>query len=108
MMEDRARLAEQLDAALAAGDDATFRERKGVLKGKLFAEVANQCGKIFREDVLTIVWARRFAGYKRADLISRDLATSCLWWALLRSLLFLVAVVRLKNNLAAPFKVCLL
>ncbi len=64
----------QLDAALAAGDDATFRERKSVLKGKLFAEVANQCGKIFREDVLTIVWARRFAGYKRADLITRDLA----------------------------------
>ena len=23
-------------------------------------------------DVLTIVWARRFAGYKRADLITRE------------------------------------
>lgn len=63
----------QLDAALAAKDEATFVARKKVLKGKLFDEVANQCGKIFREDVLTIVWARRFASYKRADLITRDL-----------------------------------
>jgi starch phosphorylase len=36
--------------------------------------VADQTGKLMDPDVLTIVWARRFAGYKRADLISRDKA----------------------------------
>src|SRR5690606_20049925 len=29
--------------------------------------------KLFKPDVLTLVWARRFAGYKRPDLIARDL-----------------------------------
>jgi starch phosphorylase len=38
----------------------------------LFAVVANQTGKIFDENVLTIVWARRFAAYKRANLLLRD------------------------------------
>ncbi|WKX78158.1 alpha-glucan family phosphorylase [Zobellia laminariae] len=32
-----------------------------------------QTGKIFDPEVLTIVWARRFAEYKRADLLLRDL-----------------------------------
>ena len=35
--------------------------------------MADQVGKIFDPEVLTIVWARRFAGYKRPDLITRDL-----------------------------------
>ena len=35
--------------------------------------MADQSGKLFDPDVLTIVWARRFAAYKRADLITRDL-----------------------------------
>ncbi len=42
------------------------------MKAELFEVVANQTGKIFRPDVLTIVWARRFASYKRADLVLRD------------------------------------
>ena len=63
----------QLDAALEAKDDATLISRKKVLKGKLFETVADQSGKIFDPEVLTVVWARRFAGYKRADLITRDL-----------------------------------
>jgi len=46
--------------------------RKKYLKQKLFESVADQTGKIFDPDVLTIVWARRFAGYKRADLITQD------------------------------------
>ena len=54
-------------------DGKAFSKRKTELKRGLFHEVANQTGKIFREDVLTIVWARRFAGYKRADLLLRDL-----------------------------------
>jgi starch phosphorylase len=35
--------------------------------------VADQTGKLLDPNVLTIVWARRFAGYKRAELIARDL-----------------------------------
>ena len=42
------------------------------MKQELFDLVADQTGKIFDPNVLTIVWARRFAGYKRADLIARD------------------------------------
>jgi starch phosphorylase len=38
----------------------------------LFKIVADQEGKLFDPKVLTIVWARRFAGYKRANLILRD------------------------------------
>ncbi|MEM1324037.1 MAG: alpha-glucan family phosphorylase [Bacteroidota bacterium] len=63
----------QLDAALKDDDDARLVERKATLKGKLFSMVANQTGKIFDPKVLTIVWARRFAPYKRADLITRDM-----------------------------------
>jgi len=49
-----------------------FLERKKELKSLLFQQVADQTGKLFDEDVLTLVWARRFAGYKRADLLMYD------------------------------------
>jgi len=48
--------------------------RKKELKKALFKIVADQCGKLFNPDVLTIVWARRFAGYKRAELLMYDWA----------------------------------
>ena len=48
-------------------------QRKARLKHKLFDVVADQTGKLFKDEVLTIVWARRFAEYKRPDLITRDL-----------------------------------
>ena len=51
----------------------TLRSRKRELKERLFRVVADQTGKLFDPDVLTIVWARRFAGYKRPDLITRDI-----------------------------------
>jgi starch phosphorylase len=54
-------------------DKKAFKKRKLKLKHELFHEVANQTGKIFEDGVLTIVWARRFAGYKRADLLLHDL-----------------------------------
>jgi starch phosphorylase len=47
-------------------------ERKKELKKQLFTIVADQTGKIFDENVLTLVWARRFAEYKRPDLIKKD------------------------------------
>jgi starch phosphorylase len=61
-----------LDDAISAGTDEPIIRRKKALKKILFKEVANQCGKLFDENVLTIVWARRFAGYKRADLVMQD------------------------------------
>src|ERR1700732_2924308 len=42
------------------------------MKRLLFKTVADQCGRLFDENILTIVWARRFAGYKRADLVMYD------------------------------------
>jgi glycogen phosphorylase len=50
-----------------------LKKRKLSLKRKLFALVADQTGKLFDPEVLTIVWARRYAEYKRADLITADL-----------------------------------
>lgn len=50
----------------------SYNNRKKELKKKLFKEVYNQTGKHFDPNVLTVVWARRFAGYKRADLLLRD------------------------------------
>ncbi|MBG8556372.1 alpha-glucan family phosphorylase [Hymenobacter guriensis] len=61
----------QLHQALENNDDAALRQRKLELKKQLFDIVADQTGNIFDPNVLTIVWARRFAGYKRADLILR-------------------------------------
>lgn len=54
-------------------DGKSYLERKKQLKEILFKEVANQTGKLFDPDILTIVWARRFAGYKRADLLLHDM-----------------------------------
>ncbi len=58
--------------AIAAGKDEEIAQRKKEMKANLFKLVADQCGKLFNPDVLTIVWARRFAAYKRADLVMRD------------------------------------
>ena len=54
-------------------NDKAFIERKKELKKELFREVLDQTGKIFDEDILTMVWARRFAEYKRPDLLLKDL-----------------------------------
>ncbi len=53
-----------------AGDDYGIDDRKKYLKKRAFEIVADQTGKIFNPDVFTIVWARRFAGYKRAGLLT--------------------------------------
>lgn len=50
-----------------------LRKRKKELKEQLFKVVLDQTGKLLDPEVLTIVWARRFAAYKRADLLLRDL-----------------------------------
>ena len=53
-------------------DSEAFNDRKKSIKKEFFKTVADQCGKLFDPEVLTIVWARRFAGYKRADLLLHD------------------------------------
>lgn len=55
-----------------ASDHYGFDDRKKYLKKRAFDIVADQTGKLFNPDVFTIVWARRFAGYKRAGLITTD------------------------------------
>jgi starch phosphorylase len=62
----------QLYRFMEEGNDHMFDDRKRYLKHRAFEIVADQTGKQFNPDVFTIVWARRFAGYKRADLITRD------------------------------------
>ena len=62
----------ELDKALEKDNDKALVERKKELKYKLFRVVANQTGKLFDPNVLTIVWARRFAAYKRANLLLAD------------------------------------
>jgi len=64
----------QMYKYMEEGNDLAFDDRKVYLKKRAFEIVADQTGKIFDPNVLTIVWARRFAGYKRADFLTQDLA----------------------------------
>ncbi len=61
-----------LEHARISGDVHELKQRQRELKERLFRTVADQTGKLFKLDVLTLVWARRFADYKRPDLITRD------------------------------------
>ncbi|HRN58154.1 MAG TPA: alpha-glucan family phosphorylase [Agriterribacter sp.] len=63
----------ELYSALAKKDDNALRRIKQQAKHELFEVVADQCGEIYDERVLTIVFAKRFAGYKRADLLLYDM-----------------------------------
>lgn len=58
---------------VVANDMAGLRKRKSQGKTNLFEVVADQTGEIYDEKVLTIVFAKRFAGYKRADLLFYDM-----------------------------------
>jgi glycogen phosphorylase len=62
----------QLYRFMEEGNDQGWDDRKKYLKRRAFEIVADQTGKLFNQNVFTIVWARRFAGYKRADLITRN------------------------------------
>lgn len=62
----------QLYNAKDENNAAAFDDRKKYLKYRTFEIVADQTGKLFDPNVFTIVWARRFAGYKRADFLLRD------------------------------------
>lgn len=62
----------QLEKHYEKKNKKLFLNRKNELKRELFKEVADQTGEIFDPEKFTIVWARRFAEYKRADLLTRD------------------------------------
>jgi starch phosphorylase len=62
----------QLYKASDDGNDLLWDDRKRYLKKRAFEIVADQTGKVFDPDVLTIVWARRFAGYKRSEFLTQD------------------------------------
>jgi len=61
-------------SALDEHEDYALIGRKKHLKRELFNVVADQTGKMFNPDILTIVWARRFAEYKRPGLLKHDFA----------------------------------
>ncbi len=63
----------EIEKAHKSKDSDVYKRRKTELKKVLFDEVLNQTVKLFDPNVLTIVWARRFAGYKRADLLLHDI-----------------------------------
>ncbi|OQP63776.1 alpha-glucan family phosphorylase [Niastella vici] len=50
-----------------------LQQKKRQGKINLFDEVADQTGEIYDEKVLTIVFGKRFTGYKRADLLLYDM-----------------------------------
>jgi len=62
----------QLYKFMEEGNEWAFDDRKKHLKKRAFEIVADQTGKIFDQNVFTIVWSRRFAGYKRAGLIATE------------------------------------
>jgi starch phosphorylase len=61
-----------LEKTFKKGSHKAFQSRKKELKKLLFEKVLDQTGKLFDPEVLTVVWARRFATYKRADLLLHD------------------------------------
>lgn len=59
--------------ALKTNDDKGLLNEKKTGKKNLFEVVADQCGEIYDHQVCTIVFAKRFAGYKRAELLLQDM-----------------------------------
>ncbi|MCL4431975.1 MAG: alpha-glucan family phosphorylase [Epsilonproteobacteria bacterium] len=64
----------EMTSSLDEHEDYALIGRKKHLKRSLFNIVADQTGKMFSPDILTIVWARRFAEYKRPGLLKHDFA----------------------------------
>ena len=59
--------------SLNKGADEELRSIKKQHKKNLFDVVADQCGEIYNENIFTIVFAKRFAGYKRADIFFHNI-----------------------------------
>lgn len=59
--------------ALYGNDDQALIKKKLEGKKLLFEEVADQNGEMFDPKILTIVFAKRFGGYKRPDLLLNNM-----------------------------------
>ncbi len=59
--------------ALSEKDDEALLKRKKQCKRFLFEEVADQDGEIYDENIFTIVFAKRFGGYKRPELLLNNM-----------------------------------
>ena len=59
--------------ALSTNNDEALLKKKQLGKQHLFEVVADQCGEIYDVKVCTIVFAKRFSGYKRPDLFFHDM-----------------------------------
>jgi glycogen phosphorylase len=64
---------QDLYKAAADNNMPGLQKRKMAGKTNLFEVVADQTGEIYDEKVLTLVFAKRFTGYKRADLLLYDM-----------------------------------
>jgi starch phosphorylase len=60
--------------AKTKGDKAALRSTKATMRQELVDYVKKETGKQLDPNVFTVVWARRFTAYKRADLIFKDFA----------------------------------
>lgn len=59
--------------SLNSNDDVSIRQIKAKWKSELFELVADEDGEIYDEKICTIVFAKRFTGYKRPDLLLHDM-----------------------------------
>ena len=59
--------------AIEQDDDELLKKTKVQDKKNLFEIVADQNGEIYDENICTIVFAKRFAGYKRPDLLIHNM-----------------------------------
>ena len=64
---------EAMYQALAKNDDEALLKNKQQGKKHLFEVVADQCGEIYDDKICTIIFAKRFSGYKRPDLFFHDM-----------------------------------
>lgn len=64
---------EDLYKGLKDNNNESIQNKKKSGKKVLFEIVADQCGEIYDEKVFTIVFAKRFATYKRADLLLQNM-----------------------------------
>lgn len=64
---------EEMYIAINNNDDIELNRLKEKGKKVLFEIVADQCGEIYNQNILTIVFAKRFTGYKRPDILFHDM-----------------------------------
>jgi len=64
---------DNLYEALHANDDVSIKNIKTKWKKDLFERVADEDGEIYDEKICTIVFAKRFTGYKRPDLLLHNM-----------------------------------